>query len=268
MQLESLRFSASRARSVVHKEAPISQIFLRGRAVALRLFEAARRAKRLGRSTLPKPAFASLLIFIVGGPVTFQSITGALQLSWSGYDPVRDAVSVLVFGPYGWLQTAAFLVLGCSVIALAVVLLFHMRFRFKLNIVALLLLGAAFIVVGANPTGLPGVEDTVAAVIHRGAAGVTVVAFPVACFLLVPALKARHHTLLRWITLGFGIFAVLFLSIVGVLLLAGLSVFGLYERVLLASGQLWVELICAQLIVDRLRERKRADVATISVSNP
>jgi hypothetical protein len=50
-----------------------------------------------------------------------------------------------------------------------------------------------------------------------------------------------------------GIFALLFLTIGGLVLVNRFSLVGLYERVLLASGQLWVEFVCAQMLWDRLR---------------
>jgi hypothetical protein len=163
---------------------------------------------------------------------------------------------MLVFGPFGWLQTTAFWILGFSLVALAVVLHFHIKLKFRLGIFALVLLGAAFAVVGANPTGLPGVRDTITAVTHRGASAFIVLAFPAVCFLLIPMLKARRHMVLRRLTIAAGIFAVLFLTLGGIFLVNRLSLLGLYERVLLACGQLWVEIVCAQLIIDRLRKKR------------
>ncbi len=232
---------------------------MRGREIVRAVTTAVLRVKRVPHLTLPNPAFNSLLAVILTGPVVFQSVSAALQSSWAGYDPVRDAVSILVFGPLGWLQTAAFWVFGFSLIALAVVLYFHIKLKFRLGIFALVLLGAAFAVVGANPTGLPGVKDTLTAVTHRGATAFIVLAFPTVCFLLVPMLKAKRHVVLRWSTIAAGVFAVLFLTLGGIFLVNQLSLLGLYERVLLGCGQLWVEIVCAQLIIDRLRKKREPE---------
>lgn len=230
---------------------------MRGREIARAVTPAVLRIKRLPHLTLPNPAFNSLLAVILTGPIVFQSVSVTLQSSWLGYDPVRDAVSMLVFGPFGWLQTTAFWVLGFSLIALAVVLYFHIKLKFRLGIFALVLLGAAFAVVGANPTRLPGVNDTLTTVTHRGASAFIVLAFPAVCFLLIPMLKAKHHMVLRRLTIAAGVFALLFLTIGGIFLVNRLSLVGLYERVLLACGQLWVEIVCAQLIFDRLWKKPK-----------
>ncbi len=197
----------------------------------------------------------------MAGPILFQSLSGALQLTWLGYNPVRDAVSLLVFGPLGWLQTIAFSLFACSLVALAVMLYFHVKATFKPGLVVLLLLGVAFAVVAANPTGLPGVKDTITSLTHRNASIFIVTAFPLACFLVAPTLKARHHTTLRSFTIGMGVFGLLFLTIGGLILVNRFALVGLYERVLLASGQLWVEFVCAQMLWDRLRSGARAHVS-------
>ena len=225
----------------------------RAREIVRVLFKTIERLTQNPRPALPNPAFNTLAAAVIAGPILFQSLSGALQLAWLGYNPVRDAVSLLVFGPFGWLQTIAFSLFACSLVALAVMLYFHVKSPFKPGLVVLLMLGAAFAVVAANPTGLPGVKDTITALTHRGASIFIVTAFPAACFLVAPTLKARHHATLRSFTIGMGVFALLFLTIGGLVLVNRFSLVGLYERVLLAGGQLWVEFVCAQMLWDRLR---------------
>jgi hypothetical protein len=42
------------------------------------------------------------------GPVTFWLLGLLAAVTWPGYDPVRQSISLLANAPFGWLQTAAF----------------------------------------------------------------------------------------------------------------------------------------------------------------
>lgn len=160
-----------------------------------------------------------------------------------------------MLGPHGWVQTAVFFVFGLSLIVLALILYFHIKIKFKAGMFALGLLGAAFAVVGSNPTRAPGAVETLTNLVHRDASIFIVFMFPLACFLLAPSLKAKGHTVLRWITIGAGTFALIFLTVGGAIMVNRLAMVGLYERILLWNGQLWVELVCAQLLLDKLRKK-------------
>ena len=54
---------------------------------------------------------AGILAGIVG-PIVAWSLTTVVIASWSGYDPVRQSVSILVDAPLGSLQTLAFALSG------------------------------------------------------------------------------------------------------------------------------------------------------------
>jgi hypothetical protein len=187
----------------------------------------------------------------------FQSVSVVLQRLTAGYDPVREALSSLVFGPYGWIQTAAFYIFGASLVALAVILYLHIRPRFKLGFLLLGLLGAAFTTVGINRAAFPGTAPSLSTNIHLGASIFIAAAFPIACLMLAPILRTRGHAFLRWYTLGVGIFSLLFLVIGGSVLVLHMSLIGIFERIMLWNGQLWVEMVCLQLLLDRYRARQR-----------
>ncbi len=189
-------------------------------------------------------------------PIVFQSTSFVLQGFTAGYDPIREAVSSLVFGPYGWIQTAMFYLTGASLLALAVVLHANTRPRFKLGFIALALLGAAFTVIGINRGTAPGAEASLSSTIHVGAAIFIAAAFPIACLMLGPILRSRGHTLLRWYTIVVGVLSLLFFFIGGAVLVLHLSFLGLFERIMLWNGQIWVEMVCIQLLWDRYRSRK------------
>jgi len=181
-----------------------------------------------------------------------------VQYFQTGYDPVREAISALVYGPLGWIQTSVFFLFALSLLALTV--LFPLVLRLKLNagIIVLALAGIGFIIIGINPSQAPGAELTAPALIHHYTAIAVVFTFPLACFLLAPSLKARGYTGLFYYSLGSGTFFVLFLVIGGIVLVQHLSLVGLFERILLWNGQLWVEIVCARLIYGALKQRSRA----------
>ncbi len=201
--------------------------------------------------------FNVILLAVGISPILFQSASVATQLLQTGYDPVREAMSLLVLGPYGWLQTAVFYLFGISLIALAVAIFFRIEARFKAGVIGIFLLGTAFTVLAGNPTGAPGLPHTIANDIHKGASAFIVLAFPAACFLLAPILKATGHAAMRHYTIALGVFSLIFLSLGGVFLVMHLSLVGIYERILIWNGQLWIEFVCAHLIIHELRSRKR-----------
>ena len=200
------------------------------------------------------------LIVVGACPVLFQSSSAVLQRFTSGYDPVREAVSSLVFGPFGWIQTVMFYLTGASLIALAVILYLHIKPRFKVGFLVLGLLGAAFAVIGINRPALPGAAASLSSSIHVGASVFIAAAFPIACLLLGPILRSSGHTFLRWYTIVAGISSLSFFFVGGAILVLHLSFLGLFERIMLWNGQLWVELVCVQLLLDRYRTGKRAHI--------
>jgi hypothetical protein len=201
-------------------------------------------------------------------PVLFQSVSVVLQRFNLGYDPVRQAVSSLVFGPFGWVQTVMFYLTGVSLIALAVTFYLNIRPRFMVGFLVLGLLGAAFIMIGINRAAAPGTEATVSTTIHVGSSIFIAAAFPIACLLLGPILRTRGHVFLRWYTIVAGITSLLFFFVGGAVLVLHLSFLGLFERIMLWNGQLWVELVCFQLLMDRYRiKRNIVGMAARSINN-
>jgi hypothetical protein len=197
------------------------------------------------------------------GPVLFQSASAVLQRFTFGYDPIRQAVSSLVFGPFGWIQTVMFYFTGVSLIALAVVFYLNIRPRFKVGFFVLGFLGAAFITIGINRAATPGTAASFSSTIHVGSSIFIAAAFPTVCLLLGPILRARGHAFLRWYTMGAGISSLLFFFVGGAVLVLHLSFLGLFERIMLWNGQLWVELVCLQLLLDRYHARKKTESMAI-----
>ena len=165
----------------------------------------------------------------------------------------------MVFGPFGWIQTVMFYLTGASLIALAVILYLRIRPRFKVGFLVLGLLGAAFTMIGINRAAAPGTAASLSSTIHVGSSIFIAAAFPITCLLLGPILKSRGHTFLRWYTIVAGISSLVFFFVGGAVLVLHLSFVGLFERIMLWNGQLWVELVCVQLLLDVYRARKSVD---------
>jgi hypothetical protein len=123
------------------------------------------------------------------------------------------------------------------------------------------ILGVAFTIVGINRAALPGSAPSISTNIHLGAAIFIAAAFPIVCLLMAPVLKTRGHRLLRWYTIGVGIASLLFFIIGGAILVLHLSLIGIFERIMLWNGQIWVELICVQLLLDRYHKRQPQKIA-------
>jgi hypothetical protein len=205
---------------------------------------------RLRRIRIPNPVYNVVLMAVGISPILFQTGSMSAQALYAGYDPIRNAVSALVLSPYGWLQTAVFYLFGAALIALAIIVYFRIKARFKAGVIGMILLGAAFTVLGANPTAGPGISDLTAA-IHRGAAVFVVTAFPVMCFTISPMFKNAGHKGILWYTVAAGTFATAFMIIGGIFLAQRQSMVGLFERVLLLNGQIWVIVVATQMITSK-----------------
>ncbi len=153
------------------------------------------RALRISRALLA----TALPLFIITAPLVFQLLMVAAQGLQPGYNPLRDTISSMVWGPQGWLQTGNFVIIGLMLGALAVELRpwAGQSLRAKIGRLLLLSTGAGFIILAICPTQSPGGLKNLAAVIH----GITVYGivffFPAACFLLAPAAgdgaAGQHH---------------------------------------------------------------------------
>jgi hypothetical protein len=69
-------------------------------------------------------------------------------------------------------------------------------------------------------------------------------------------MRSRVHTFLRWYTIVAGVSSLLFFVVGGAILVLHLSFMGLFERIMLWNGQLWVEVVCIQLLLDKYRSGK------------
>lgn len=222
------------------------------------IFRIPHKLRELKIPLLPKVATGTLVTLAAIGPILFQSTSNTLQHLQSGYDPVRDAISTLVFGRFGWMQTDVFYLFALSLLALTLLFFLVVKVKFNAGAIMLALAAVCFIIIGLNHSQGAGTVLTMSAMIHRNTTIAVLFIFPLACFLLSPSLKARGYSGLYYYTLGTGGFFVLFFVAGGIILVERLSLFGIYERVLLWSAQLWMEIVCAQMIFRAIKERARS----------
>lgn len=184
-----------------------------------------------------------LATFTVIGILYFFAAVTAEELLRPLYDPIQRTISELAVGPFGFLQTSAFVALGLSLLALQHAL--HRRLRHSLfSRVALVLLGlcgVASFLAAAFPTDLRGAVVTVAGTIHESVAGFGYAGLIIAMILLT--LHFRREP--RWRSF---ITPSSSLSVLGV----GTSIFmgatsntdlsGLSQRVMVVPLLVWVVL--------------------------
>ncbi len=185
-------------------------------------------------------------LLVASSPIIFQVVMVLAQSLQPGYNPLRDTISSMVWGSYGWLQTINFFIFGVLMIALVRKFITGMDKSVmpRFGGILLYLVGLGFIILAIFPTQSPGGVKTLQAVIH----GITVYfitfLFPAACFLVAPALrKGRYpgfifpYTIITG-SLGLGLIVLgVFLKIIGAYW------FGMLERVLLLNGFIWLEIV-------------------------
>ncbi|HEX6554259.1 MAG TPA: DUF998 domain-containing protein [Ktedonobacteraceae bacterium] len=199
----------------------------------------------------------------VVGPVTFFvvfTIDGALK---PGYSALRDAVSYLALGPYGWIQTLNFIFLGLCVIAFGFAL-----FNWWRRVVP-----SRLIVVGSVLIALSGVGYILAALftahrppqppgpLHTLAFEVVFFAQGFGCLLI--GLRMVREPGWRWI--GWLSFAIAFFTVVAALgnlssLLSqapatpisspsgAFPLGGLFNRVLVALAFIWYLVLATKML--------------------
>jgi hypothetical protein len=194
----------------------------------------------------------TLLVVSLLGLFIFQMTSTVLVTMYPGLDFIKNAISILVYLPFGWTQTVAFYLFGVSLLAVAVLIQLKVPAKLNKASIVLSIMAFAFFLIGTFPTRLPGGPITLYSAIHAGATMTVVMAFPLACFMMASILKARNLRYMYIYSIVAGIFQVLFIFIGGYFLHGST---GIYERVLLWNGQLWITSVCLSLLSAEIRER-------------
>jgi len=181
------------------------------------------------------------------------------QLLYAGYNPWQDPVSSLVWSPYGALQTAAFYLLGFSIIILAGKLFPRAKaWISRIGVIVLGLTGVAMVMVGIFPAGRAGFPDTIINTIHLDLTTILICLFPAGCFILAPKMKEYFH--LKWVTFytwAAGFTGVTLIGIITGLHFSNLGGWGTLERLMLLNGLIWVQVIT--ILTLKMRAGKKSE---------
>lgn len=167
------------------------------------------------------------------------------QMLYEGYNPWQEPVSSLVWSPYGALQTAAFYLLGFSIIILAGKLFPRSKAAIsKVGVIVLALTGIGMVMIGIFPAGRAGFPDTIINTIHLNLTTILICLFPAGCFILAPKMKEAFSR--KWVsgyTWAAGFLGVTLIAIITGLHFSNLGWMGTLERLMLLNGLIWVQVI-------------------------
>jgi hypothetical membrane protein len=184
----------------------------------------------------------TLALVATAGPPLFMLVGLLAALAKPHYDIVQQSVSELAVGPYGWIQTANFLVLGAAIGAYAIA-----RRSVLFGVAALgVLLSAVY------ETDLPGAAVTSHGSVHN-------LLFVVAFLSLVVAIARRGG---RPVALGTFALMVVFALFTGDVGDPLHSAAGLIERVMIGVPLAWIAVSAAQeldAVAPRIRRVEAAD---------
>jgi hypothetical protein len=210
-----------------------------------------------------QPGLLTLVVVSIAGPVLFWIILIILSFLKPEYNPVQDSMSRLVFGPYGWLQTFNFILLGLAIGCLGFALRLGLGPGRRMNIITAIfgVMAAGEIMSGFVQSDFPPSNIiSTHALVHQIGASAAALGFPVCAFLLIPVFRR----LPEW--KGLAAFSML-MGVVIISLDAAREIllpthwldswFGLFERVLLLAIIVWSEAVAVRLwSVYRLRYSK------------
>ena len=207
------------------------------------------------RSLIERPVIGRLslqgLLALAGvvGPIVLviaDIVAARSALAGSNYDMIRDSISLLAWMPMGWIQTIGFLVIGILVEVFTAGLILSIRraIGFEFGIILLTYFGFGLLLIGAFHTDVPRVPTTTDGTIHLFAANTIFLSLPLACLLIAPSLKINSD----WrplfpCSIIMALVSLAWILVYKVWLPEELSWFGLYERILVWTEILWVEVM-------------------------
>jgi hypothetical protein len=178
-------------------------------------------------------------------PSVFILGTAALESGQTGYSPITDTVSELVWCTGGWLEAMLFALNGLFL------LLFAARLHRccgdlanKAGTAMLALAGLSFLTISVCPTLAPGAAPSFTSQVHEYTARGISAIFPLAClFLALSWKKLPAYKTIGNATLVFGAVG-LVLNCIGLLYVAGeLPWIGALERLIIVNGFAWLAVL-------------------------
>ncbi len=189
-------------------------------------------------------------VIAVTGPMVFLAVTVFLENAQPDFSPARDTISSLVWGRFGWAQTAAFFVMALSMIATAVRLAAVMGLgrASRLGQALLTLIGVAFAIIAIFPTASPLGPSGIQNAVHQDTVRAMSVLFPLVCMVVSNSLRLSYPTL-RGYTAATAMVAVALIPAGALAAFTDAPWLGAIERIILGNGLLWVEVVAIQLML-------------------
>ncbi len=183
-------------------------------------------------------------------PPFFLLVTLLLESVPAGYSRVHNTISELALLPYGWVETALFVMMGLALLLIARRLYYAQPgwLSTRLSAAMMALAGLGFLVIAVCPTGADGSAPTTTAIIHRHAAMSIAALSPLISLALAWGLRrARQDRLVFLCLLATGLSG-LGLGLTGVFAVAyDLAWLGGLERAVTLGGLVGVEVIVIYL---------------------
>jgi hypothetical membrane protein len=189
------------------------------------------------------------------GPPVFWTVLTILGQTQPAYNALRHDISLLALGPYGWTQSANFVIFGLSIIVFQRGLaeaLVPGEARKPITVFLAFGSGLALVAMGIFPTDPPGTW-TARGTVHLGIVATLAVLLPAIC--VATAGKLRRHPSWR----GYAQFTMLVGVLTGILALMLLLVWigawqplhpwiGLYERAAFVVPSVWMGVMGVRLM--------------------
>lgn len=171
------------------------------------------------------------------------------------YNFIRDPVSNLHWTPLGWVYTIGLIIVGLLIEAFILGLILSVRedcieldWKFRLGAYILLLFGFMLLFTGAFPTDPPDGPKTVIGLIHSITGIAMPFLFPIAGLLFASCFKKQPY----WKNIYLYTITT---SIISLVLLLGViwlpseeSRFGLYQRIIIFSQLIWIQVMAIKLL--------------------
>jgi len=186
----------------------------------------------------------------------------ALDVVQSGSNPVIKAVSDLVHGSYGWLQSLAFVLLA----------FWFFLFIFKLFSITGRKIGSltgtsflsvtsfGFILIAFFPSQAGGLGQTLQGLVHDSIAGLISSSFIIGCIAFAVHFKRDPHWTRYWIYTTVTVAFCLAFALLWALIPPEWALKGLAERLVLITGFTWVAVISLKLVRLCRQSRENASI--------
>ena len=187
-------------------------------------------------------------------PLFFITVMLIVESLQPAYNPWHDTISWLVRGYYGWFQTLSFFVFGLlmAVFTLRLYTVMKRKATSVLGALFLLLSSLGFFSLGAFPVER---GQTLPALLHRFAAIDVGLFFILGCLALAAYFRKDGQWEKLWTYTAITAIMSLSFFLIWILTPPEWQLKGLSQRLLLASGFLWLEIISIKLLGSCLRNR-------------